>query len=79
MRVTRGNEARRVDFMEDVRAEHRAIVDAVEARQPSLARRRAVEHMRRGDRRLQIAGLIPLPDPAPPAKRRTAGAKPAKP
>jgi DNA-binding FadR family transcriptional regulator len=27
--------------MEDVRAEHRAIVDAVEARQPSLARRRA--------------------------------------
>ena len=78
MRVTRGNEARRVDFMEDVRAEHRAIVDAVEARQPSLARRRAVEHMRRGDRRLQIAGLISLADPAPPAKRRTAGAKPAK-
>ena len=78
MRVTRGNEARRVDFMEDVRAEHRAIVDAVEARQPSLARRRAVEHMRRGDRRLQIAGLISLPDPALPAKRRTAGAKPAK-
>ena len=75
MRVTRGNEARRVDFMEDVRAEHRAIVDAVEARQPSLARRCAVEHMRRGDRRLQIAGLIPSPEPAPKVKRRTTAAK----
>ena len=78
MRVTRGNEARRADFMEDVRAEHRAIVDAVAARQPSLARRRAVEHMRRGDRRLQIAGLVHVADPAPKAKRRSAGANPDK-
>ena len=78
MRVTRGNEARRLDFMEDVRAEHRALVDAVAARQPSLARRRAIEHMRRGDRRLQIAGLIQPAEPAPKPKGRTAGAKPAK-
>ena len=70
MRVTRGNEARRPDFMEDVRAEHRAIVDAVAARQPSLARRRAVEHMRRGDRRLQIAGLLPADEPLPKPKAR---------
>ncbi len=59
MRVTRGNEARRHDFMEQVRAEHLAIVDAVAARQPVLARRRAVQHMLRGDRRLQASGLIP--------------------
>jgi GntR family transcriptional regulator, transcriptional repressor for pyruvate dehydrogenase complex len=77
MRVTRGNEARRLDFMEDVRAEHRAIVDAVAARQPSLARRRAIEHMQRGDRRLQLAGLI-APADTPKSKSRTAGAKPAK-
>lgn len=58
MRVTRGNEARRVDFMEQVRGEHRAIVLAVAAREPQLARRRAIEHMHGGDRRLQLAGLI---------------------
>lgn len=66
MRVTRGNEARRLDFMEQVRAEHQAIVDAVAARQPQLARRRAVQHMQRGDRRLQLSGLI-----APAAAART--------
>lgn len=62
MRVTRGNEAQRLDFMEQVRAEHRAIVEAVAARQPHLARRRAIEHMRRGDRRLQLTGLIQTPE-----------------
>jgi GntR family transcriptional regulator, transcriptional repressor for pyruvate dehydrogenase complex len=81
MRVTRGHEARRLDFMEQVRSEHAAIVEAVAARKPHLARRRAVEHMRRGDRRLQIAGLIPdavdgsrsgalRPVPTAPAPRR---------
>ena len=70
MRVTRGNEAQRPDFMEQVRAEHRAIVEAVAARQPQLARRRAVEHMHRGDRRLRIAGLIPAPE-APPKPARS--------
>ena len=34
MRITRGNEARRPDFMEAVRAEHRAIVDAIAAARP---------------------------------------------
>lgn len=72
MRVTRGNEAQRLDFMEQVRAEHRAIVEAIAARQPHLARRRAVEHMRRGDRRLQITGLIPAPE----AARKSASRKP---
>ena len=71
MRVTRGNEARRLDFMEQVRAEHRAIVEAVAAHQPQLARRRAVLHMERGDRRLQLAGLVaatrssPVAEPVP--------------
>jgi len=71
MRVTRGNEARRLDFMEQVRAEHRAIVEAVAAHQPQLARRRAVLHMQRGDRRLQLAGLVaatrssPVAEPVP--------------
>ena len=66
MRVTRGHEARRLDFMEQVRAEHQAIVDAVAARQPQLARRRAIQHMQRGDRRLRLAGLLPNVESAPP-------------
>ena len=70
MRVTRGNEARRADFMEQVRAEHAAIVEAVAAHRPALARRRAVEHMRRGDRRLQLAGLIAAP-PSARSRART--------
>ncbi len=40
MRVTRGNEARRADFMEAVRREHAAIVDAIAARDGRAARRR---------------------------------------
>jgi len=78
MRVTRGHEARRADFMEQVRAEHRAIVDAVAARRPQLARRRAVEHMQRGDRRLRTAGLLPphaAEGAAPPAPARTRRAR----
>ena len=75
MRVTRDNEAQRIDFMEQVRAEHHAIVDAVAARLPQLARRRIIQHMQRGDRRLQIAGLIQSPQPA----RKTARRRVAKP
>jgi GntR family transcriptional repressor for pyruvate dehydrogenase complex len=59
IRVTRSNEARRHDFMEAVRSEHRAIVEAVAARDAGAARRRAVEHMERGERRLEAAGLLP--------------------
>lgn len=75
MRVTRGHEARRTDFMEQVRAEHAAIVEAVAARKPQLARRRAVEHMQRGDRRLQIAGLIARPPDGTDASRPAAGTR----
>jgi GntR family transcriptional repressor for pyruvate dehydrogenase complex len=73
MRVTRGHEARRPDFMAEVRAEHQAIVDAVVARRPQLARRCAVQHVQRGDRRLRLAGLLDAPSPpAHPGPRAAA-------
>ena len=59
MRVTRANEAWRTDFIEQVGDEHRAIFEAVAAHDPAAARRVAIKHMRRGDRRLQITGLLP--------------------
>lgn len=65
MRVTRGNEARRQDFMDAVRSEHRAIVDAITARDAQAARRCATEHLLRGARRLEEGGVIA----APPARR----------
>lgn len=58
MRITRGNEARRQDFMDAVRLEHRAIVDAIAARDPVQARRRATEHLVHGERRLVDGGVI---------------------
>lgn len=58
MRITRGNEARRKDFMEQVRAEHRAMVDAIAARDPAAARRRALEHILHGERRLEQGGVL---------------------
>lgn len=60
MRVTRGNEARRSDFMEAVRREHRAILDAVLARDGSAARRAATAHMQHSERRLQLGGVVPV-------------------
>ena len=58
MRITRGNEARRLDFMQAVRLEHRAIADAIAARDPALARRRAREHMAHSEQRLIEGGVI---------------------
>jgi GntR family transcriptional regulator, transcriptional repressor for pyruvate dehydrogenase complex len=58
MRITRGNEARRKDFMEQVRQEHRAIVDAIAAGEPAAARRRALEHILHGERRLEEGGVL---------------------
>ena len=58
MRVTRGNEARRRDFMEAVRREHEAVVDAIAARNPAAARRRAREHMLHSEERLVQGGVI---------------------
>ena len=61
MRVTRRNDATRADFVEAVRHEHSAIVDAVAAGDAALARRRAVQHMRGGDRRMRTAAPITPP------------------
>ncbi len=43
--VTRANEARRIDFSEQVRAEHAAIVDAIASADPTAAHRAASLHM----------------------------------
>ena len=61
MRITRGNEARHGAFMDAVRIEHRAIVDAIAARDPAAARRRAREHMLQSEQRLIEGGVISGP------------------
>ena len=67
MRITRGNEARRSDFMEAVRKEHRALVDALVAGDAAAARRAATHHLVHSERRLERGGVIaPAPAPAPP-------------
>jgi GntR family transcriptional repressor for pyruvate dehydrogenase complex len=58
MRITRGIEARRADFFEAVRKEHRSIVDAISAGDAAAARRAALRHLAQGTRRLQISGLL---------------------
>jgi GntR family transcriptional regulator, transcriptional repressor for pyruvate dehydrogenase complex len=58
MRITRGNEARRLDFMESVRREHLAIFDAIATREPAAARRRARAHLLHGEQRLVEGGVI---------------------
>ena len=55
IRVTRANEARRSDFANQVRAEHAAIVDAIERRDRTAARSAAREHMVQAAVRLQDA------------------------
>ncbi|MFJ8713237.1 FadR/GntR family transcriptional regulator [Streptomyces violaceus] len=55
IRVTRANEARRNDFIEAVRAEHHAILAAIEARDAEAARMAARLHMNHAAARLQDA------------------------
>jgi GntR family transcriptional regulator, transcriptional repressor for pyruvate dehydrogenase complex len=61
MRITRGNEARRQDFMDQVRQEHRAIVEAIAAHDAKAARRHATAHMRRSEWRLHVGGVLAAP------------------
>ncbi|NDZ17222.1 GntR family transcriptional regulator [Variovorax sp. WS11] len=68
MRITRGNEARRMDFMVAVQREHRAIFEAIAARNPAAARHRAIDHLIRGEQRLIEGGVID-------GRRRRAAAK----
>lgn len=68
MRITRGNEARRSDFMQAVQLEHRAIVDAIAARDPAAARHHATQHLILGEERLIASGVI---DARPRSRSRT--------
>lgn len=58
MRITRGNEARRLDFMQAVRKEHRGIVDAIAAGDARAARRAASSHLVHSAKRLERGGVI---------------------
>ena len=58
MRITRGNESRRTDFMVAVQREHRAIFEAIAAHDPVAARLHANEHLIRGEERLVEGGII---------------------
>ncbi|MFI1466716.1 FadR/GntR family transcriptional regulator [Streptomyces wuyuanensis] len=55
IRVTRANEARRGDFIEEVRQEHHAILSAIEARDAHAARDAARLHLKHAATRLQDA------------------------
>ena len=54
-RMTRANEARRVEFMRQVRDEHSAIVEAIRRRDGVAARNAAAAHMFNAARRLATA------------------------
>lgn len=60
MRITRGNEARRIDFMQAVQQEHRALVEAIADRDATAARHHATQHIIRGEERLVQGGVIPV-------------------
>lgn len=53
-RVTRANEARRADFTRQVLDEHRAIVDAIAAKDAAAARRAAARHMQNAAKRIGL-------------------------
>ena len=55
IKVTRANEARRVDFSSQVRQEHEKIVSAIAAGDPELARIAAAEHMTNAAERVRLA------------------------
>jgi GntR family transcriptional regulator, transcriptional repressor for pyruvate dehydrogenase complex len=76
MRVTRGNEARYRGFRDAVRAEHKAIVNAIEARDAAAARRAANRHMVQAACRLEAGGLLQTaPVAAPPKPSHAKGNK----
>jgi GntR family transcriptional regulator, transcriptional repressor for pyruvate dehydrogenase complex len=56
-RMTRANEARRVEFMRQVREEHGAIIEAIRERDAVSARNAAATHMFNAARRLLTAEL----------------------
>jgi GntR family transcriptional repressor for pyruvate dehydrogenase complex len=68
MAVTRRNESLKAEYMAEVRQEHRAIVEAINAHDADAARAAAAEHMRCAARRLHDADTpirLHPPGPAP--------------
>lgn len=70
MRVTKGYEAQRADWMRDVREEHRAIYSAIAAGDAAAARRAAARHHQQGEHRLAEGGYVA--PRRPPARRSKA-------
>jgi hypothetical protein len=68
MVVTRANEARRQDFFDAVRAEHRAIFDAIAGHDVVAARRNAAIHMATAATRLADGAIATAASPANAAK-----------
>jgi len=56
MRVVKGYEAQRAQWIQNVHDEHHAIYSAIAARDPAAARRAAVRHHQQGERRLAEGG-----------------------
>jgi len=77
VRVTRANEERNEGFAQQVRAEHHAILQAIEAGDPVLARAAATEHMVQAARRLVEGGVVPAPAAARHMATPRAGTKAA--
>lgn len=73
MKVTRANEARSLKFSIAVRAEHKAIVDAIAAHDAAAARLAATHHMERAAVRLEQGGVVAAR--APGAALRSPGAR----
>ncbi len=70
MRITRGNEARRGDFMQAVQQEHRAVVEAIAAHDPEAARHHATQHILAGEQRLVEGGVIARRGRSKPSKEK---------
>jgi len=58
MRVVKGYEAQRAEWIRNVRDEHRAIYSAIVARDAAAARRAAVRHHQQGEHRLAEGGYV---------------------
>jgi GntR family transcriptional repressor for pyruvate dehydrogenase complex len=59
MRITKGNEARRPEWLAEVHDEHHAIYKAIAAHNATAARRAAIRHHLGGEKRLADGGLVP--------------------
>lgn len=58
MRITKGNEARRPEWLTQVHDEHHAIYKAITARNAAAARRAAIRHHLGGEKRRADGGLL---------------------